>query len=143
MRKITLLNEFLMLLGPIISRFFACSNERKNINKNNEGCSLQSYLYEYRPLMQQLTRLKEYPLSIRKSSKVHYPLHHLRPAINVFKLFCSIIVMLEQRTLKNINNCLNTNIYSYVETSGGQSSNLYLNAVRFFNTRANQTSVAA
>jgi hypothetical protein len=26
---------------------------------------------------------------------------------------------------------LNTNIYSYLETSGGQSSNLYLNVVHF------------
>ncbi len=25
--------------------------------------------------------------------------------------------------LKNVNNCWNTNIYSYLETSGGQSSN--------------------
>ena len=30
-----------------------------------------------------------------------------------------------------------TNIYSYLETSGGQSSNLYLNAVHFFNTSVN------
>jgi hypothetical protein len=36
--KITL-DEFLVLLGPIISRFFACSNEEK-INKNNKGYSL-------------------------------------------------------------------------------------------------------
>ncbi len=43
---------------------------------------------------------------------------------------------------KNVNNYLNTNIYSYLETSGGQSSNLYLNVVHFFNTRVNQTSVA-
>ncbi len=28
-----------------------------------------------------------------------------------------------QHTLKNINNYLNTNIYSYLEISGGQSSN--------------------
>ncbi len=35
---------------------------------------------------------------------------------------------------KNFNNCLNTNIYSYIETSGGQNSNLYLNAVHLFNT---------
>ncbi len=35
---------------------------------------------------------------------------------------------------KNVNNCLNTNIYSYLETSGGQNSNLYLNVVHFFNT---------
>ncbi len=34
-------------------------------------------------------------------------------------------------------------IYSYLETSGGQSSNLYLNAVHFFNTIVNLTSVAA
>jgi len=31
---------------------------------------------------------------------------------------------------------LNTNIYSYLETSGGQSSNIYLNVVHFLNTRA-------
>jgi hypothetical protein len=42
--------------------------------------------------------------------------------------------ILEQRNLKNVNNCLNTNIYSYLETSGGQSSNLYLNVVQLFNT---------
>ncbi len=39
--------------------------------------------------------------------------------------------------LENVNNCLNTNIYFYLETSGGQSSNLYLNAVHFFNTCVN------
>jgi hypothetical protein len=46
---------------------------------------------------------------------------------------CSI----EQRSLKNENNYLNTNIYSYLETSGGQSCNLYLNVVHFFNTSVN------
>jgi hypothetical protein len=35
---------------------------------------------------------------------------------------------------KNVNNCLNTNIYSCLETYGGQSSNLYLNVVHYFNT---------
>ncbi len=38
---------------------------------------------------------------------------------------------MEQHTFKNANNYLNTNIYSYLKTSGGQSSNLYLNAVHF------------
>jgi hypothetical protein len=38
---------------------------------------------------------------------------------------------MEQRALKNVSNCLNTNIYSYLETSGGRSSNLYSNAVHF------------
>ncbi len=50
---------------------------------------------------------------------------------------------MEQRTLKNVNNHLNINIYSYLETSGGQSSTLYLNVVHFFNTSINYTSVAA
>ncbi len=44
---------------------------------------------------------------------------------------------MEQCTLKNVNNYLNSNIYSYLETSGGQSSNLYLNVVQFFNTSVN------
>ena len=39
---------------------------------------------------------------------------------------------MEQHALKNVNNCLNTNIYSYLETSGGQSSNLYLNVGSFY-----------
>jgi hypothetical protein len=34
----------------------------------------------------------------------------------------------------NVNNCLNTTIYSYLETSGGQSCNLCLNVLHFFNT---------
>jgi hypothetical protein len=38
---------------------------------------------------------------------------------------------MEQRALKNVSNCWNTNIFSYLETSGGQSSNLYLNVVHF------------
>ncbi len=50
---------------------------------------------------------------------------------------------MEQLALKNVDNCLNTNIYSYLEISGGKISNLYLNAVNFFNTMVNETSVAA
>jgi hypothetical protein len=41
---------------------------------------------------------------------------------------------MEKHALKNVSNCLNTNIYSYLETSDGQSSNLYLNGFPFFNT---------
>jgi hypothetical protein len=44
---------------------------------------------------------------------------------------------------KNVNNGLNTNIYSYLETSGVQSYNLYLNDVQFFSTSLNLISVAA
>ncbi len=49
---------------------------------------------------------------------------------------------IKQRAFKNRNNCLNTNISSYLETSGIQSSNIYLNVVHFFNTSINWTSVA-
>ena len=44
----------------------------------------------------------------------------------------SILVSMEQRILKYVKICLNTNIYSHLETSGGQSSNLYLNVCSFF-----------
>jgi hypothetical protein len=42
------------------------------------------------------------------------------------------IASMEQCALKIVNNGLNTSIYSYLETSGGKSSNLYLNVVHFF-----------
>ncbi len=50
---------------------------------------------------------------------------------------------MEQRTLKNVNNHLNINIYSYLETSVGQSSNQNLNVVHFFNASVNYTSAVA
>jgi hypothetical protein len=43
-------------------------------------------------------------------------------------------ISMEQHALKNVDNDLNTNIYSYLETSGGQSSSTYFNVVHFFNT---------
>jgi hypothetical protein len=51
-------------------------------------------------------------------------------------------LLMEQHTLKNSNNCLNTNLYCYLETSGDQSYNLSLNVVHFFNASFNWTSVA-
>ncbi len=39
--------------------------------------------------------------------------------------------------------CLNTNIHSNLETFSGQSSNLYLNVVHFFNNMVNKTYVVA
>jgi hypothetical protein len=44
---------------------------------------------------------------------------------------------MEQRALIKVNNFLNTSIYSYLETSGGQSFNLYLNVVHIYNTSVN------
>jgi hypothetical protein len=43
-----------------------------------------------------------------------------------------MVQQMEQHAFKNVNNCLYTNIYSYLETTGGQSSNLYLNCCSFF-----------
>ncbi len=43
---------------------------------------------------------------------------------------------MEQHALKNVNNCINTNIYSYLETFGGQNSYPYVNVVHFLNARA-------
>jgi hypothetical protein len=47
------------------------------------------------------------------------------------------VELMEQYAFKSVNNCLNTNIYFYLETSGGQSSDPYLNAVNFYITRVN------
>jgi len=44
---------------------------------------------------------------------------------------------MEWYALNNVNNSLNTNIYSYLETPGGKSYNLYLNVGHFFNTGLN------
>jgi hypothetical protein len=42
------------------------------------------------------------------------------------------IFIMEQRALRNVNNCLYTNVYSFLETSDGVSYNPYLNVVHFF-----------
>jgi len=55
---------------------------------------------------------------------------------SIMALFVTLSIM-EQHALKIVDNCLNTNIYCYLETSGGLSSNFYLNAVLFFNTSVN------
>jgi hypothetical protein len=44
---------------------------------------------------------------------------------------------MEQHTFRNVNNCVNTNIYSYLQTAVDQSFNLSLNVVNFFNTCIN------
>ncbi len=46
-------------------------------------------------------------------------------------------LVMEQHALKNVNNCSNANVYSYLETSGVESYDLYLNVVHFFNTSVN------
>jgi hypothetical protein len=48
-----------------------------------------------------------------------------------------------KKCIKNVSNYMNANIYSNLETSSGQSFNLYLIFVPFFNTSVNWTSAAA
>ncbi len=55
----------------------------------------------------------------------------------ILLLYTILGVAMEERTLRNVNIYLNTNIYSYLETSGGQSSYLYLKVVYFFNASVN------
>ncbi len=47
------------------------------------------------------------------------------------------LVLMEQHAFKNVNNSLNTNVYSYSETSNCEICNLYLNIIHFFNTSVN------
>jgi hypothetical protein len=52
-----------------------------------------------------------------------------------YKTFWTIINVTAR--FKNVSNCLNTNISFYLDTSGGQNSNLYLNVVPFFDPSVN------
>ncbi len=62
------------------------------------------------------------------------------PHFGIVRIYLKIMIYkcltMEQRTLKNVNNCFNTNISFYLETSGGQNSDLYLN-FHFFNASLN------
>jgi hypothetical protein len=51
--------------------------------------------------------------------------------------FSFYTVPMEQRTFGNVTKYLNTNFYSYLETSGDQSYYMYLNLVHLFNTGVN------
>ncbi len=46
-------------------------------------------------------------------------------------------IPMEMLNLKNVNNYLNSNIYSYLEPSGSQSYFIFLNIVNFFNASVN------
>jgi len=63
----------------------------------------------------------------------------LQPQLELSVEVCQnfLVKSMEQHALKNVNNFLNTNIYSYLETYGGQSSSLYFDVVHFFNTSVN------
>ncbi len=60
--------------------------------------------------------------------------HRFQVKAKLFTVWKILCLLMEQLTFKNVNNCLNTSIYSYLLTSGGQSSNLFINVIHFFNT---------
>jgi hypothetical protein len=74
-----------------------------------------------------VTKLKSNPFNNRMTCTF---LVYRSPSIKTF-------FSMEQRALKNVSNCLYTNVYSYLDTSGGISYNPYLNVVHFFNARVN------
>ncbi len=82
---------------------------------------------------------------MRRSIALNFPLQLVFPAPNI-RLGCKsvpgtkilLVVPKEQHTFKNVSNCLNATIYSYLETSGGQSSNPHLNAVHFLTLELNR-----
>ncbi len=69
------------------------------------------------------------------------PLSTVCKRVKLFGSICKLrgesSLIMEQHALKIINNCLNSSIYSYLETFSGESSNQYLNGVHFFNTNVN------
>jgi hypothetical protein len=71
--------------------------------------------------------------------KVLYNLHQrgeCKCSFSNYNFFSMLVLkaVMEQHTLEIVKNYLNTNIYSYLETCGGRSSNLYLNVVHISNT---------
>jgi hypothetical protein len=70
--------------------------------------------------------MSNFAIFTEKSSQTY-----LRPMLPPGSKTGSLFIPMEQCALKIVNNGLNTNIYSFLETSGGQSFNLYLNVVLF------------
>jgi hypothetical protein len=64
--KITL-EEFLVLLGPIISRFIACSNEEKNKQKQKKGLALVLSLWLHYTRLARLASYKHLSLSYEEN----------------------------------------------------------------------------
>jgi hypothetical protein len=94
--KIALFDEFLVLLGPIISSFFACSNEEKNKQKQQRVLALVLSLWKKSTshFLMMLT-LFVATRGAQCSHHLHEPqppphVHrlHRRPGVNSTKTFC-------------------------------------------------------
>ncbi len=83
-----------------------------------------------------LSEYNYFSFYIERSSVILNQTHMKTSHKGWFRLFGlnhRFLQLMEQRTLKNVNNYLNTNIYSYLGTCGGKSSILNLNVVNYFN----------
>ncbi len=77
--KITLFDEFLVMLGPIISRFFACSNEKKTKTTKGACSSPISVVWIKLLLMEKMVTIslcsKYNSNSAMVKQSTHYPIY--------------------------------------------------------------------
>ncbi len=116
----------------------------QNVAKMQPKCSQRSQMQLMWPNVAKCSQMQP---NVAKCSQMQPNVAKIQPKCMGYHFFeivtSSKVAQMEQHTLKNVNNCSNTTIYSYSKTSGGQSSNPQLNVVHFFNNSVNQTSVAA
>jgi len=72
MRKSHYNDEFLVLLGPIISRLFTCSNEEK-------GCLLKSYLYDFGDIILKIRSIKTRSIKIQSTKTLSIRTYCIEP----------------------------------------------------------------
>jgi hypothetical protein len=82
--KITLFDTFLVLLGPIISQLFACSNEEKNKQKQQRVLALVPSLWSLRIFLPPDVGQHERGLDEDDGEERH------QPGPNVIKPFMSV-----------------------------------------------------
>ncbi len=116
--------------------FFNCSNSFSMFNINVKSTSLYPKIDRFKKFFIQTSEdhFKCQSKMVR-FCRQNFAIY----CINMKRLYLlkMCYFLLINGTLRNVNNFLNNNIYSYLETSGGQSSNLYLKVVHFPNTNVN------
>jgi hypothetical protein len=95
MRKSHFNDEFLVLLGPIISRLFTCSNEEKNLKQKIKGaCSSpisMPWLRKNKQKTPQITFMKRYPYLSKEQVKLGSRLVNTNHGARALKLFVAVI----------------------------------------------------
>jgi hypothetical protein len=130
---------FLVLGQPsIVTNNFTAVHHVKASTPSFNNCNLRPYFYighsckcylQFYSCTLCHATLGEHPITLKASVQVC-----LIMVVNYSCIFLLVLAQapMEQNALKDVNNCLNTNIYFYLETSGGQTYNQYLNVVQFF-----------